>query len=273
MPNINSDRIIDEIEKRNVVPLPRWHFILKRAVFWLLAAIAVITGAIALATAIYVFFDNDYINDHAGIEKLFAERPLVEVIVQSIPYIWLIALTLFTITAFYGFRHTRKGYRYPTLRVIAGLLFLSTLLCGIMNAFDTGRLIHRFLIENVKGYGRLVYTNEVLWAQMEKGLLGGKVVKYSVRDRLVVIRDYRGTLWEVDISCAELHHGLLIKVGKYLKITGIKTGARTFRAMTIRPWVKKIRKQAASAKKGDDDISKLSTQSIALPHSDLAGKP
>lgn len=239
MPNISSDKIIDEIEKRKVVPIPRWHFILKRSVFWALALISVITGAISMATAIYVFFDNDYIVDRAGIEQLFEQRPLDEVIVQSIPYVWLFALLLFIVVAYYGFRHTRKGYRYPMVRVIGGSLLLSALLCGILDAFDIGKHVHRYLIDNVKGYGSLVYSNDALWAQQEKGLLGGKVVHYSARDSVAVIRDYRHHFWTVDISSARAHPGTTIAVGKYLKITGIKTGQSTFNALTIRPWVKK----------------------------------
>jgi hypothetical protein len=239
MPKTSSDKIIREIEKRRVVPIPRWHFILKSAVFWALALISVVTGAISMVTAIYVFFDNDYIVDRAGIEKFFVERPFVEVIVQSIPYVWLLALGLFILAAYYGFRHTRKGYRYPTYRVISVSLLLSALLCGILDTFDIGRYIHRYLIENVQGYGQLVHTNEVIWAQMEKGLLGGKVVRYSGHDSLVVIRDYKRRLWQVDISRAESQPGAQIVTGKYLKITGVKTGPNSFRAATIRPWVKK----------------------------------
>ncbi|NTW53217.1 MAG: hypothetical protein HGB15_00280 [Chlorobaculum sp.] len=240
MPKTSSDQIIREIEKRKVVPIPRWHFILKSAVFWALALISVVTGAISMATAIYVFFDNDYLADHAGIEKLFVERPFVEVIVEAIPYVWLIALGLFILTAFYGFRHTRKGYRYPTLRVISVSLLLSALLCGILDSFDIGRYIHRYLIENVQGYGQLVHTNEVIWAQMEKGLLGGKVVRYSAHDSLVVIRDYKRRLWQVDISRATFQPGAQIAIGKYLKITGLKTGPNAFKAAAIRPWGRKI---------------------------------
>jgi hypothetical protein len=239
MLNTSSDKIINEIEKRKVVPIPRWRFILKRSVFWVLALTSVITGAISMATAIYVFFDNDYITDRAGIEKLFEQRPLVEVIVQSIPYVWLLALLLFIVAAYYGFRHTRKGYRYPMVRVIGGSLLVSFLLCGVLNVFDIGKYVHRYLIDNVKGYGSLVYTNDVLWAQQEKGLLGGKVVRSSPRDSAIVIRDYRHHFWTVDISRAEAHPGTGIVIGKYLKITGLKTGPGAFKAATIRPWVKK----------------------------------
>lgn len=249
MPNSSSDKIIDEIEKRKVVPIPRWHFILKRSVFWALALISVITGAVSMATAIYVFFDNDYITDRAGIQKLFEQRPLVEVIVQSIPYVWLFALFLFIVAAFYGFRRTRKGYRYPMFRVIGGSLLVSFLLCGLLNVFDIGKYVHRYLIDNVKGYGSLVYTNDVLWAQQDKGLLGGKVVRYTPGDSTLVIRDYRHHFWTVDLSRAKVHCGIKIVTGKYLKITGLKTGPGTFKAATIRPWVKKSRKQVRKAQK------------------------
>lgn len=240
MKKINSDQILEEIEKRHVVPLPRGHFIAKRALFWGLAVISVITGAISMATAVYVFLDNDYISDHANIDKLFDQRPHVEVIVQSIPYVWLLALILFIIVASFGLRHTRKGYRYPTLRVISGSLLVSALLCGVLNAFDVGKLVHRCLIEHIQSYNKLVYTNEILWVQTPKGMLGGKIAAYPVKDSLVVIRDYKKRLWTVDISRAEVRDGTRIVTGKYLKITGQLTGQSEFRAFSIGPWRKTV---------------------------------
>jgi heme/copper-type cytochrome/quinol oxidase subunit 2 len=249
MPRTSSEKIIREIEKRKVVPIPRWHFILRRSVFWVLALISVITGAISMATAIYVFFDNDYVTDQVNIEKLFDQRPLIEVIIQSIPYVWLVALGLFILAAYYGVRHTRKGYRYPMFRVIAGSLFLSLLLCGILNAFDIGKYIHRYLIENVRGYDRLVNTNEILWTRMDKGLLGGKVIRLSAQDSTIVIQDYKRRLWNVDISRAQIHLRKPMAEGKYLKITGVKTGPDSFRALTIRPWMRRLRRQNPKAEK------------------------
>jgi heme/copper-type cytochrome/quinol oxidase subunit 2 len=249
MPKTSSEQIIHEIEKRKVVPIPRWHFILRRSVFWVLALISVITGAISMATAIYVFIDNDYISDQVNIEKFFEQRPLVEVIIQSIPYVWLVALGLFILAAYYGVRHTRKGYRYPMTRVIGGSLLLSLLLCGILNAFDIGKYIHRYLIENVRGYDRLVNTNEILWTRMDKGLLGGKVVRFSVRDSIIEIQDYKHRHWKVDISGAQIHLTKPITIGKYLKITGVKTAPDSFKATTIHPWARRIHRQHSNGEK------------------------
>jgi len=243
MVRISSDSILDEIEKRKVVPIPRWHFLLRRISFWILAVISVITGSISMATGIYIFFDNDFIVDRANINRLFAQKPFIEDIVISIPYIWLTALALFILVAYYGFRHTKKGYRYPTTRVIAGSLLLSLLCSLCLNAIDIGKITHRYLIDNVQGYDKLVYANEQRWSRSEQGLLGGKVVQYTKPGTILVLRDFKKNLWQVDLSTAEVRPGTLLLPGKHLKITGVKTGKRTFHARSIQAWSKKYRKQ------------------------------
>ena len=238
-----SKTILEEIEKRKAVPIPKWHFALQRFGFWLLAVISVLTGSIAMATAIYVFIDNDFIEDHEYIDLFLAERPLVAEIVASIPYIWLGALALFTLVAYFGFRHTKKGYQYATTKVIAGALFASLLLSVGLNTIDVGKYIHLYLIENVHVYNKLVYANEHRWTHAEKGLLGGKVIQYQKDQKILVIRDFKKKIWQIDISNAEVRTGTRIISGKYLKITVNLTGPQTFKALTIQGWSKRYRKR------------------------------
>jgi hypothetical protein len=237
-----SESILEEIEKRKAVPIPRWHFIAKRLGFWLLAVISVLTGSLAMATAFYVFFDHDFIEDHDYINLFLAQKPLIADIIASIPYLWLAALALFTLVAFFGFRHTKKGYRYSALRVIAASLFASLLLSAGMNTVDIGEYIHRYLIENVHVYNRLIYANEHRWTNSEKGLLGGKVMQVNMQSHFLVVRDFSKRVWHVDISKVEMHAKMPIFPGKYLKITGVKTGKRVFQAYSIQGWEKKYHK-------------------------------
>jgi len=243
MPKDHSKSILEEIEKRNAVPIPRWHFVLQRLGFWLLAVSSVVTGSIAMATAIYVFIDNDFIEDHEYINLFLAERPLIAEIVASIPYIWLATLALFTLVAYFGFRHTKKGYQYATTRVIAGALLASLLLSVGFNTIDVGKYIHRYLIENVHVYNKLVYANEHRWTHTEKGLLGGKVIQYLKDKHLLVLRDFNKSIWQVDISKTEVRPGTHIFPGKYLKITGVITGKQAFQALTIQGWSKRYHKR------------------------------
>ena len=238
-----SKSILEEIEKRHVVPIPRWHFVLQRFGFWLLAAISVLTGSIAMATAIYVFIDNDFIEDHQYINLFLAERPLIAEIIASIPYIWLAAMAMFTLVAYFGFRHTKKGYRYATTKVIATALLASLLLSVGFNTIDIGKYIHRYLIENVHVYNKLVYANEHRWTHTEKGLLGGKVIQYQKEKQFLVIRDFNKIIWQVDISKTVIRPGTRIFPGKYVKITGVVTGKQTFQALTMQGWSKRYHKR------------------------------
>jgi len=244
-----SKSILEEIEKRKAVPIPRWHFALQRFGFWLLAAIAVLTGSIAMATAIYVFIDNDFIEEHEYIHLFLSERPLIAEIVASIPYIWLATLALFTLVAYFGFRHTKTGYRYATTKVIAGALLASLLLSVGLNTIDVGKYIHRYLIENVHVYNKLVYANEHRWTHAEKGLLGGKVIQYQKDKHLLVIKDYNKNIWQIDMNGTEVRPGTRILPGKHLKITGVVTAAQMFKAYTVQGWSKRYRKRPVSVPK------------------------
>jgi hypothetical protein len=240
-----SVSILEEIEKRKAVPIPRWHFLLKQAGFWLLAFLSVLTGSISMAIAIYVFIDNDFIADHDYINRLFTERPVVADIFASIPYIWLTALVLFTLAAYFGLRHTKKGYRYSTAKVIAGSVLTSFLVSVALNTVDIGGYIHRYLIEHVHLYNNLIYSNEHRWSHSEKGFLGGKIIQYDKSIQQIIIIDFKQGLWQVDISKADVKVGTHIAPGKYLKITGIKKGDRFFEAIAVQGWEKKYRKRSA----------------------------
>jgi len=238
-----SRPVLDEIEKRKAVLIPRWRVFLKRFSFWLLAVISVVTGSIAMATAIYVFFDNDFTLDHDNIHQLLLEHPFIADIISSIPYVWLAALALFTLVAFIGFRHTKKGYRYSAPKVIASSLLASLLLGVCLNAIDVGSYIHRYLIENVRVYNSLIYANEQRWTNTRKGLLGGKVTKLDNATHTLVLKDFQKRIWNVDFSNAEVRPRTRIAPGRFLKITGITTGKRAFYAISIQNWEKKYNKR------------------------------
>ena len=130
--------IVREIEARGAVPKSRWYFLASRSVFWLLAIVSVFIGAVAFAIADFVFFDND------GISKL--QGSSIQDIAQAIPFVWLGVLALFTISAYYGFRRTRKGYRYATATIVVITVLVSIGLGLVLNAFDLGQNIHAFLL-------------------------------------------------------------------------------------------------------------------------------
>ncbi len=130
--------IVKELEARGAVPKPRWHFLVSRGMTWFLAAAPLFLGGLAFAVAEFVFFDND------GISRL--QGSSFQDIAQTIPFVWLGILVLFSVVAYYGFRKTRGGYKYATTTVVLGVVFLSIVLGLTLNALDFGQGVHDYLL-------------------------------------------------------------------------------------------------------------------------------
>ena len=149
-----SKQIVTEIEARGVSPLPRWHFLVRRSVFWSLAVLSVLVGAVAFSVADYVFFDNEGISI-----KVLLESPL-EGILQTIPFLWLAVFGLFVVSASLSFRHTRTGYRYRTGVAVLGVVVVAILLGTVLNIFDFGQGVHYFLLNHTTFYDALIRSSD-----------------------------------------------------------------------------------------------------------------
>jgi hypothetical protein len=149
-----SKQVIEEIGTRGVTPKPRWHFLVKRSVFWTLALLSTLIGGLAFAIGDYVFFDNEA----AGAAGLL-ETPL-EGFIRSIPFIWLVVFGLFAASAYLGLRHTKTGYRYRTAVALAVVIILSISAGLILNALDFGQAGHDYLMRNTTIYDPLIHSRE-----------------------------------------------------------------------------------------------------------------
>src|SRR5438105_2720546 len=140
--------IIAEIKTRGAEPRPRWHFLAWRALFWFLSTASVAVGGIAFSVAWYVFFDND------GLHVSFSN------ILQVIPYVWLLVLGVFVVCAYFGFRHTKKGYRYPAALVLPLLIAASIGVALALDSYDVGQTVHKYLLSHTDFYDALIYSSD-----------------------------------------------------------------------------------------------------------------
>ena len=141
-----SEEIMTELASRDVRPRPRWHFLIRRSVFWSLAIASVLIGATALSIAFYIFFDRE------GLPLgLLLESPLEEVL-EGAPLLWLLIFSLFVLSAYLGIRHTKNGYRYETLKVAVLLLGVTAALGLALSAVDFGSAMHYYLFTDMTFY-------------------------------------------------------------------------------------------------------------------------
>ena len=136
-PKTFSAEIIDELEARGSVPKSRWYFLASRGVVWALAIFSTLVGAASFAIAEFVFLDND------GITKL--QGSSIQDIAETIPFFWLGLVALFAASAYFGFRRTRKGYKYATVTVVSAVIFLSVVLGLLLNQYDFGQQARAFM--------------------------------------------------------------------------------------------------------------------------------
>lgn len=151
-----SEQVFQTLDERNINPRPRWHFLLKRSVFWTLCGLSIGMGGIASAVAMYVFFDNDGLISfqHPNVQVFLIE------LARSIPYIWLVILSLFTTSAYLVTKQTASGKRYSVVSVVVLALIGSGLVGYILNQLDFGQAIHRYLLDHTNIYDRLIYLRE-----------------------------------------------------------------------------------------------------------------
>ena len=227
-----SENIIGIIDERNLTPIPHWHFLLKRSVFWTIVGFAVLLGGLAVSIIIFVYVDHDTEG------MIYLNQNLVDNILITIPYFWLVSLALLIALTHISIRHTKGGYRYGVLRVAAIALIVSLALGFVFDEFDVGKNINESLNESIPYYNSLVYTSADEWSQPEKGLLGGTVLTVADANG-VSIRDFRKKEWYINFQGFDAEDiSLVPKPGERLKVVGKDLGNNTFQAEQVFPWRK-----------------------------------
>lgn len=151
-----SKDILTQIQKRGITPRPFWYFLVRRSVFWVLAILSVLVGAVALSVAHYVFFDNGGVSP-----SVLIESPL-EGVFQGAPLVWLVLFGLLVASAYLSLRNTRTGYRYQAVSTLAIVTFVTIALAGVLISLDFGHAIYYYLTHSTSFYQAVVESSDDL---------------------------------------------------------------------------------------------------------------
>ena len=170
-------KVLEAIGKRSLVPRPYYVFLATRSVFWILAVLSIVLGGISFA--ILLFATSNFLVEGW---RSFDEVPLEEVMV-SIPVLWIVSMPFVAASAYFGLRHTRRGYRLRPAHIVALTMAASLTFGGILHGFGAGHLAHSFLEAHVPYYERLTYIPYTEWSRPDEGHLGGTRMSCSTRTR------------------------------------------------------------------------------------------
>jgi hypothetical protein len=223
-----SKKTLEKIKKEQVHPKPRWYFLTRDYFFWIMFAITTLLGGVAFGMILFITTNLDWdIYQYLGLS-------LPEAMVTSLPYLWIALLFLFLFITYYNFIHTRRGYRYRFVVIFLISLLISVLLGFGFFHYGWTETVEGQLRARIPGYQHMVYTGENQWMQPEKGLLGGTIVEIEPEKKSLILKDYRGKEWTIDVSQARVRGNLSITENLEIKIIGQQLSEDFFEAVEIR---------------------------------------
>ncbi|MFA5753878.1 MAG: hypothetical protein WC905_00765 [Patescibacteria group bacterium] len=188
--DIFDQKLLKKIKEEKIAPKPRWHFLLKNYVIWVVGGLALLVGAGAVSVLTYLMINND-LGIHRALGKTRGEFLLL-----TLPYFWLVFLGLFIFVIYYNIKHTKRGYRYPLWAVALVSVLASVILGEALFLLGIGEKIDSVLGRRAPFYERFMNPQLEFWSQPEEGRLVGMALQLSGDERFVLIdRDQKE--WEV----------------------------------------------------------------------------
>lgn len=223
-----SKKVLEKIEKENLRPIPRWHFVLKRSFMWVLFGVNLVLGVVGMAIVIYLFASNDAITDISLVSN-FWER-----IIFIVPIIWILLTALFLWIAYYNFKHTEGGYRFTAFKIFSLNILITLVLGFVVYISGSAGCINNLLSRHIPYYSSTFDTRTMVWMRPQEGYLAGDI-KNVDGDQLELL-DLDGNSWVVDFTGADVKHMVILEKGERIKLIGEATADNIFVASEIRPW-------------------------------------
>lgn len=223
-----SKQVLDKIKDKKIEPKAKWQFLLKDSIVWVLFGLSIFVGALATAAAIFniKFSDWDVYDRAPGGRSGF--------LLEVLPYFWVIILIMLVVTAYYNFKHTKKGYKYNIVSIILLSLVASLVLGGASYSLGLGEKMEYRATRHLPFYKGLDQRKMDMWQRAPEGLLAGKIMK--IYEHKMDLEDLKNKLWEVETGNAEIMPMVILKEGEMIKMIGRTQSGKIFIAERIMPW-------------------------------------
>jgi len=165
-----GENFLHKIKELKISPKPKWQFLLKNSFIWFLGIFSLALGSISTSLIFFMIRGED-----AGVYSR-AGGNLLEALLFIIPFFWIICLAVFAVLVYYYVKHTKKGYKYSTTKIILVIIAVSLIFGGVLNAFGLDRVIDDILGERAPLYDKVINPRLNYWANPEGGRLSGLVI-------------------------------------------------------------------------------------------------
>ena len=224
-----SQKLIKKITGKDIRPRPRWHFVFENYIFWSVFFIFTLFGSVAFSVVLYAATESDF-------DLLFSfSYSKVQLLIVSLPFLWIFFLAIFLAVSIFGVRHTKTGYRYSLLKIFSANILLSILLGALFFSTGGAEKMENIFAEKIPVYRSVEERRILRWSRPENGFLSGIILE-NKNSEIVLIEDFNGKQWEINIQNAIVRPRASLDPGKKIKIIGKVSEENIFTAREIRRW-------------------------------------
>jgi hypothetical protein len=223
-----AQSVLEQIIVENIKPTPKWEFMLKDTFVWALFIANTVFGSIGFAITIFLMSNNEIVADYS------LSTSLLNWIILSIPFVWILLTSLFIFVSFYNFKHTEEGYKFSVTKIFLANIAFVIFFGYFMYAFGISERLNTLFSNNVPYYNSMMDTRSQVWMRPDSGYLAGTIS--SVSNNSIDVRDFNGKNWIITITNAEIRGNVDLSVGSQIKILGTKISDTVFEGSEIRPW-------------------------------------
>lgn len=221
-----GETFLHKIKEEHLSPKPKWQFLLKNSIIWSLGIFSLVLGAASMSLIFYMIRNEDVgAYGRAG-------SNLLEALSFIIPFFWIICLAIFAVAVYFYVKHTKKGYKYSTKKIILAIIGVSLILGGIFNVIGLDIVIDDVLGERAPFYDRVINPRLEFWSNPENGRLTGLII-LKISPTEYKLLDRAGETWATLLPNEET--GEMMVIGRPVMLVGEKVSDHKFMIKEILP--------------------------------------
>lgn len=226
--------VMSRIECGEVCPRSKTFFKTRECVVWLLWAVSVVVGALAVAVTFFVFTHRQYALYEATHENFFT------FVVEVLPLIWIVVFGVMVLVAVYNLRHTKRGYKYPLWQIFGSSMVLSLAGGAALHLFGLGYSTDHMLGEKMGMYNSQEKIEQKMWQDPQEGrLLGRFEGPLPPPSMLMNFTDVSGEVWQVNVTELSPQERALVDEQATVRLLGAVSdeSMMVFHSCGVFPWM------------------------------------